>query len=291
MTGVDGNGFLRKEAFFKFGTVGAGNMVLTSTAGEEFVTGLTVSSNGIEYRRDFQPGLVRCTDVVVPGPLANCGSDPLTTGHVFIEEDDGAMLLHITGARPSTSYSVIFLAPNGTSSMLGSGTVGPTNKAGGATFIADPAFSPGTIASGEVVLQSGGANEFVSGFKVDQKFKSPKVSSSTFEPCGSVTFPAPLGNCGSDPLDSGSYKVEASGQVSVTLSGANPSTNYELFFRPLDNDGDVDTGIGVPTDASGNAKTGLKSFFTKGSIAAGTLVVKHKGTDDFDQFVAGYEFP
>ena len=39
MTGAGGNGAMRKEAFFKFGTVGAGNIVLTSGAGEEFVTG------------------------------------------------------------------------------------------------------------------------------------------------------------------------------------------------------------------------------------------------------------
>ena len=31
-TGADGNGAMRKEAFFKFGTVGAGNIVLTSGA-------------------------------------------------------------------------------------------------------------------------------------------------------------------------------------------------------------------------------------------------------------------
>jgi hypothetical protein len=289
-TGPDGNGVLRKEAFFPFGTVGAGNVVLTSTNGEEFVTGLTVSSNGIEFRRDFQPGLVRCTDVVKPGPLSNCGSDPLTTGHVFIEEDDGALLLHITGARPNTTYTAIFLAPNGTSStMLGAGSVGPTNKAGGATLVVDPEFPPNTIASGEVLLQSGGANEFVSGFKVDQKFKSPKVSASTFEPCGSVTYPAPLGNCGSDPLDSGSYKVEAGGQVSVILAGASPSANYELFFRPLDDSGDVDTNIGVPTDALGNAKTGAKSFFSKGTISSGTFVLKNPSEGSTDQFVAGYE--
>lgn len=288
MTGADGNGALRKEAFFKFGTIGAGNVVLTSASGEEFVTGLTVAGNGIESRRDYQPGLVRCTDVTVPGALTNCGSDSLTSGRVFVEEDDGALLIHVSGARPTTSYTAVLLSPGGASTPLG--TVGPTNGAGGATLIVNPAFPASTIGSGEVVLQSGAMNEFVSGFKVDRKFVNPKVSASYLQPCGSVTDPI-LSNCGSDPLDNGSYQVNAAGDISVNLSGANPSTNYELFFRPLDNSGDTDTGIAIATDALGNAHTGPKSFsgFSKGTIASGTFVVKHQGTDDLDQFVAGYE--
>ena len=96
-----GNGHFRKDAFFKFGTVGAGNVVLTSSAGEEFVTGLTVSTDGFGTRRDFQPGLVRCTDVTVPATLTGCGSDSLNSGRVDVEEDDGATLIHVGGARPS----------------------------------------------------------------------------------------------------------------------------------------------------------------------------------------------
>jgi hypothetical protein len=140
-------------------------------------------------------------------------------------------------------------------------------------------------------LQSSSTDEFVSGFKVDQKFVRPKVSGSSLEPCGSVTDPI-LSNCGSDPLDDGSYDVNAAGAVSVKLSGANPGTNYELFFRPLDDSGDVDTGIAIPTNALGNADTGPKSFsaFTKNTIASGTFVVKHPANvDTLDQFVAGYE--
>ena len=73
-TGVAGDGAFRKDAFFKFGTVGAGNVVLSSGAGEQFVTGLLISSNGLESARDFQPALVRCTDVTVSGTLSNCGA-------------------------------------------------------------------------------------------------------------------------------------------------------------------------------------------------------------------------
>ncbi|MGB0060365.1 hypothetical protein [Candidatus Binatus sp.] len=284
-TGVNGNGALRKDAFFKFGTVGAGNVVLTSGGGEEFVTGLSISSNGLESARDFQPALVRCTDVVEPATLSSCGSDSLTRGHVEIENSDGALAIHVSGARPSTSYTALLRSPGGTTTTIG--TVGPTDKAGNGMLIVTGAFAASTIGSGAIVLQSSSTDEFVSGFKVDQRFVRPKVSGSALQQCGSVTDPI-LANCGSDPLDEGFYDVNAAGKVAVKLSGANPSTNYELFFRPLDDSGDVDTGIAVPTDALGNADIRPQAFsaFSKGTIAAGTFVVKF-GT--LDEFVAGYE--
>jgi len=288
-TGADGNGAFRKDAFFKFGTVGAGNVVLTGGGGGEFVTGLSIWSTGLESARDFQPVLVRCTDVTAPGTLSGCGSDSLTYGHVDVENDDGALSIHVSGARPSTSYTAILRSPGGMTTALG--TVGPTNGAGNATLVVTSEFPASMIGSGAVVLQSAGTDEFVSGFKVDQKFVRPKVSGSSLEPCGSVTDPI-LSNCGSDPLDDGSYDVNAAGDVSVKLSGANPGTNYELFFRPLDDSADVDTGVAIPTNALGNADTGPKSFsaFTKNTIASGTFVVKHPANvDTLDQFVAGYE--
>ena len=48
-------------------------------------------------------------------------------------------------------------------------------------------FAASTIGSGSIVLQSGGTDEFVSGFKVDQKFVGPEVSASSLVPCGEVT--------------------------------------------------------------------------------------------------------
>jgi hypothetical protein len=288
MTGPGGNGAMREEAFFKFGTVGAGNVVLAHN-GEQFVTGLNVSSSGIEFRRDFRPGLVRCTDVTVPGTLTNCGSDSLTTGFALVEQADGAALIQVSGARPSTTYTASLVSPSGTPLAIGS--VGPTGGAGNATLVLDSPntiFPQGIVASGEIELVSGGLNEFVSGFKVDQKFIHPKVSQSTLEPCGSVTYPAPLANCGSDPLDSGSYSVQTGGLLTVTLSGASPSTNYEAWFRPLDDTGDVDTGLAIPTNAQGNAQTKPFAFFTKNTVESGTIVIKEQGSDE-DQFVAGYD--
>ena len=280
-----GNGAFRKDAFFKFGTVGAGNVVLTSVNGEEFVTGISISSNGLESGRDFQPGLVRCTDVTVPGNLSSCGSDPLTSGHVDVENDDGALSIRVSGARPSTSYTAILVSPGGTTNALG--TVPTTDKHGNAKLIVPTEFAASTIGSGSIVLQSGATNEFVSGFKVSEKFVPPAVSASNLVECGVVTNPDDLA-CGGDPLDEGSYEVNAGGQIIVKLTGANPSTNYEVYFRPIDNSGDVDTGIEVSTNTLGNAKTRPKNYFLANAVASGTLVLKHTGADQLDQFVSGY---
>lgn len=288
MTGAKGDGALRHDAFFKFGTVGAGNVVLSSGASEEFVTGITISSDGLESGPDFQPGLVRCADVTVPEVLSPCGNDPLTSGRVDVENDDGALSIHVNGARPSTSYTALLRSTGGTTIPLG--TVGPTDLHGDATLIAPAEFLPSTIASGSIVLQSSGTDEFLSGFKVNQKFVRPKVAVSNLVRCADVTDPAGL-VCGSDPLDYGAYEVNSAGKISVFVTGAEPSTNYDVFFRPLDDSGadDVDTGLALPTNADGNSVAGPHSFFLANSVASGTLVVKRQGAGQPDEFVAGFK--
>ena len=286
MTGPKGDGVLRHDAFFKFGIVGGGNVVLSSGGSEEFVTGILISSNSLESDPDFQPGLVRCADVVVPGTLSACGTDPLTSGRVDVENDDGALSIHVNGARPSTSYTALLRSPGGATITLG--TVGPTDSHGDATLIVPAEFAAGTAGSGTIVLQSGSTDEFVSGFKVDKKFVRPKVSVSNLVRCADVTDPVGL-VCGSDPLDSGGYEVNRVGQIGVRVIGAAPSTNYEVFFRPLDDSGDVDTGLALPTDVNGDGVAGPHSFFGANTVASGTLVVKQQGSGQPDEFVAGFK--
>jgi hypothetical protein len=281
-----GDGFLRKDAFFKFGTVGAGNVTLSGAGGEEFVTGLLISSNGLESARDWQPALVRCTDVTTPAVLSSCGSDSLTRGRVDIENPDGALSIHVTGARPSTTYSAILRSQSTTPVATPLGSCA-TDKAGNGMLVVTAAFAASTMASGSIVLQNGSTDEFVSGFRVDQRFIPPKVAESHLVACGSVTDPVGL-ICGSDPLDDGFYKVEANGQISVFLTGANPSTNYEAWFRPIDLSGDVETGIKIATDINGNGHAKGKGFFAPNTVASGTIVIKEQGSDT-DQFLAGYE--
>jgi len=128
---------------------------------------------------------------------------------------------------------------------------------------------------------------FVSGFKVNQKFVPPPVAASNLAPCGQVTDPS-LSACGSDPLDQGLYEVNRQGQLTVKLNGASPSTNYEVFFRPIDNSGDTDTGVAVPTNALGNATVANKKVFSSGTVAAGSFVLKEQIDETHDQFVAGF---
>src|SRR5271155_5290556 len=247
--------------------------------------GLTVSSNGLTSGRDYEPGLVRCTDVTVPGSLTSCGSDPLSTGHVNVENPDGAVAIRIYGARPSTTYNAIFISPSGGTPVT-IGTFPKTDKHGNAALTAEAVFAASTIGSGTIEVLNGSTNEFVSGFKVDEKFIPPAASVSNLVPCGTVTNPDDL-TCGGDPLDSGGYEVSATGQINVTLKGAAPSTNYEVYFRPIDDSGDVDTGVEVSTNTLGNGSKS-KKYFTSDTINSGTLVVKETGADQPDQFVAGF---
>ena len=69
---------------------------------------------------------------------------------------------------PATSYTAILVSPGGTTTKLG--TVPTTDKHGNARLIVPTEFAASTIGSGSVVLQSGATNEFVSGFKVNEKF-------------------------------------------------------------------------------------------------------------------------
>ena len=160
-----------------------------------------------------------------------------------------------------------------------------TDKDGNAALTAEAVFAASTIGSGTIEVLNGSTNEFVSGFKVDEKFIPPAVSVSNLVPCGTVTNPDDL-TCGGDPLDSGGYEVSATGQINVTLKGAAPSTNYEVYFRPIDDSGDVDTGVEVSTNTLGNGSKS-KAYFTSDTINSGTLVVKERA-DQPDQFVAGF---
>jgi hypothetical protein len=182
-------------------------------------------------------------------------------------------------------YTAVLQAPSGTTKMLG--TVGPTNSHGDAKLDVPSLFPAETIGSGQIILQRSSANQFVSGFKVNQKFVPPPVAASNLVPCGQVTDPS-LSACGSDPLDQGLYEVNRQGRLTVKLNGASPSTNYEVFFRPIDNSGDTDTGVAVPTNALGNATVANKKVFSSGTVAAGSFVLKEQSDEPHDQFVASF---
>jgi len=292
-TDSSGDGSLREKTFFAFGSVGAGNLVLTRS-GDEYVTGfavpasLTATGSGFAGPRGpgLEAGLVTCGSVGVPAALTGCGTDTLSRGNVDIE--GGSLAILISGAAVSQTYTAVLLSPAGNQTALGSLT---TNSKGSATLTKTGAFTPGTTASGTVVLERGGSDQFLSGFDVNQKPIVPVVSEANLVTCAAVVASnaalASVETCGTDPLTQGSAQVNASGQLSVRLTGAALSTSYEVFFRLVDSDSsaDVNTGLALTTDASGDANASV-TFFKSGTATAGNFVVKNAGLDD--EFMTGF---
>jgi hypothetical protein len=292
MTDNHGNGHLRKQGAFPFGKAGAGYVIVTDNGGTQFISGLAASTSGLASGPDFEPGLVKCADVSIPGAIKTCGTDPLSGGFVEVESDSGDVTIKISGAAPNTTYSATLVGANGvTATSIGNPS--STDKHGTAVIVKQGAFA-GAVIAGTVVLQNAGTPEFLSGFKVNQHPASPTVSQGSFVRCVELTDP--LGsNCGTDPLDGGRYNVQANGKLSVELIGAAPSTNYEVFFRPLNglNTSDEDTALLLPTDKNGNVHANTV-VFKSSTTASGNFVVKQKGTNmqqsasEPYQFVAGF---
>jgi hypothetical protein len=281
VTDAKGHGRIRKENFFVLGKVGAGNLALTRSGLDQYVTGLAVASSPAHGGPGLVPALVRCADVNVPAALASCGSDPLTRGSVDIEGDDGDLTIQVHGAAAAKSYTAVLRAPNGTEHALG--TVNTDSKGAG-VLIQSSAFAAGTIGSGTVVLERAGSDQYFSGFKVTEKSKPPTVSQASLVRCSDVST-SNLANCGSDPLDQGNAQIVANGQVHVVITGAEASISYEVFFRPIDNSGDLDTGLSLNTGPDGNAN-GSIFFFKSNTIGSGNVVLKRTG---LDQFVTGFD--
>jgi hypothetical protein len=322
MTGPKGNGSLRKNLFFKFGAAGAGTVVVnfgppsgSNTPGPiAFVSGLAVSTDQLSHGSDLNQGMDQCGEVSVPGALTSlkCGTDgkPQTNsnGSVNIENDDGTITIRLNNAAPNSNYSAELLALSGASIQLGTlkntkGGATSTDKHGNGAFLVNgTTLIAGENISGTIVLQNisltPAVNEFVSGFKVSAKPSSPDVSQAALVPCAGVTNPDPT-NCGGESLEHPSlYEVDQNGKLTVVLTGAGKgSENYEAWFRPLDNSGDVDLGVEIDTNSSGNATKVQAGVFPAGSIYSGSVVIKLKVPPNSpnpppvepDEFVPGFE--
>jgi hypothetical protein len=292
MTDNHGNGTLKKNGLYVFGQSGAGNLVVTSGNKVEFVSGVSISPNKLPSGPDFEPTLVRCADVTVGAmTMPKCGTDTLNSGHALIENDSGDVTIKISGAAAKTAYTASLVSQSGTPFQLG--TLSPTDNNGNGAFIVDPAeFNSGEVLSGTIELFNAGTLEFLSGFKVSAHPTPPVVSEARLVRCADSNHPI-LTDCGKDPLDGGSYEVDQTGKLTVKLTGPAPSVNYEAWFRPLDNSGDVDTGLAVPTNSHGDANVhSATPPFAEGDIASGTIVVKQQGAiPQPDEFVPGFVIP
>lgn len=286
-TGPNGNASKSKYTEFALGKNGAGYIVLRRMGGtgDQFVTSLFVEASGaMTTRASFHVDLIACKAVNDPATIAGCGSDSFKSGSVNVSPDTGTVTVQVNGAEVGVTYDVFLRSPAG-GNPLSLGTVGPTDSKGdGQSSSTTVPFS--TIAAGTVVLSRSGADQAYGGFRATQKPPKRPATGSGLVRCIDVNFPAALNDsnavCGTDPLTSGSAILSQSGKLTVNVSGAAPTTTYEVFFRPIDSDGtvDVDTKIALKTNSSGDGKAN-GSAATSGNIGSGNFVVKNAGTDEF----------
>ena len=282
-TGGAGNGSLDIKGFFQpVGSVGAGTIALTRAGLTQYVSGVFVPNDPTHAGPDFNPGLIRCADVNHPAALTGCGTDALKSGNANIAGDNGDLAIFVHGAGAKQSYAAVLRSPGGNELALGTVT---TDKKGNGNLLKNDVVAAGAGASGTIVLKRNG-DQYMSGFKVTAKPATPTDVVSLLVSCGDVTdLPLPSTSCGTDPLTTGTSEINAAGQIRVSLTGAEPSVSYEVFFRPLDNPGDVDTGVAVTTDSNGDVTTKFATGFASGTIGSGSLVIEREG---FDQFASGF---
>ena len=289
-TNSKGNGNFDKEAAFPLNTVGAGNVLLinngsTSEAGkDEFYSGLAIEASGGNHARaDYHPSLVKCGAVKVPSLPTTCGTDALESGSVDVDAADGDVIVQVVGAAASQSYSVVFRAINGTSLPL-PGTLS-TDSSGTGQLMVSAFFVAGTTGEGVFAVQRDGADQYLGGFNITQKPPKPRQAHATVVRCVSVTNPV-LSNCGTDPLGSGIINVGPNGQITVSLTGGQPSTTYGVVFRPLDNSGDTSVGTLPESNSNGDVANTKFSFLRSGQVYSGAFVIENNG---LDEFVPGFE--
>jgi hypothetical protein len=280
-----GKGELRKKVEFALGKAGVGTFVIRRASQNQYVSGIHVAAAQEPDGPDYRARMVRCNEINVPAAVATCGSDTLKDGHVEVDSSDGDLSLNISGAAANATYSLVLRDFAGNDSAP-FGTFGTTSKGNGNLSLSG-ALASGTTSAAVWVLKRNGADQALGGFKVTKKPPPKPASTSGLVRCLDVNDPAALGNCGTDPLTSGSATVDPKGKLMVMLNDAVPSTSYEVFFRPLNSDssGDVDTNLAITTNVNGDGKGSKSSFAPSGSVGSGNFVVKSGG---FDQFVTGF---
>jgi len=107
--------------------------------------------------------------------------------------------------------------------------------------------------------------------------------------CSAVTSPAAIESCGSDPLSSGNVAIFNDGEVTVTVTGAAPTTEYLIEFAAPDNSKLTQIGT-VTTNSKGNANFDKEAAFPLNAVGAGNLVVINNGSTSEagkDEFYSG----
>ncbi len=228
---------------------------------------------------DFEAGLVRCADVMVPSSLANCGTDPLVRGEAEIKKQ-GDIEIAVVGAAPASTYDVVYRSLDA-STELPLGTL-TTDNSGDGVLRRRGFFPVGTTGAGTIVLKRDGQDQFLSGFDAsnaeEEKFEAGLVR------CSEVTQPALLTSCGTDRLLVGKAEIEEDGEVEVAVVRAEPNQTYDVFYRSPDGSTQVSLGF-LATNRAGNGRLKLPNFFLS-EIGSGNIVLRRNGQD---QFATGFK--
>jgi hypothetical protein len=270
--------FSSMEKVVESGNVVVINMGNTAEAGKfEFYSGVKIQQFVNSPVPEFMPynaPLVRCIDVQLPFMVSNCGSDPLSKGWVEVNSY-GDLKVVLLSAIKKNGYSVEFRTPDGTTIPVPGKIV--TDLAGDGVLKV-PAFLSHGPEVGIFAVVRNGANQFFTGFEA-QKSK-PQAALSDLVRCASVGNPV-LRNCGIDPLHSGVVNIGPKGEVTVRLTGVQPSTTYTVVFRPLDNSGDLPVGTLPESNDKGDVAETKFSFLKGGPVYSGAFVIQNANLDEF----------
>jgi hypothetical protein len=228
--------------------------------------------------------LVRCADVNRPGPLADCGSDPLAAGYGYINYE-GEVEAAIYRAVPNVIYQVYYRSLDGSvERMLGEMR---TNAEGYAYFEKHDLLEPGDAGAGNLVLEREDLDQFVSGFKIigATTTDTRPVFYSGLIPCKAINVVPSVPTCGDDPIAEGRVVISKKGDVTIAVARALRNSVYEIHL--LSTDGTTTMRIGIlRTGTRGDGGITIRNFFRLNDVGAGNVVFKRAG---LLQFVTGFK--
>lgn len=237
---------------------------------------------------DFEAALVRCSEVTVPTPLSNCGSDPLNWGTASINKQ-GKVQIKIFGAQPNVIYTAVYRSLDGSTEQTLRDI--RTNTAGNANAELTGFFRLNNVGAGTVVLKREGFDQFVTGFIIEvlepDEITQPNLEAGLVR-CSEVNQPTTLSNCGTDRLLEGRAEIGEDvgvSEVEVRVAGAEPNTTYDVILRSPDATTNVPIGT-LTTDGRGLGKLEVENFFAPGVVGSGNIVVQRNG---LDQFITGFK--
>ena len=143
----------------------------------------------------------------------------------------------------------------------------------------NPRFRSGMAAAAMV----GMAVWLVPGFARAGGFFGPLVQ------CSAVKSPAKIASCGSDPLNGGGVAIFSDGEVTVTVAGAAPTTQYLIEFAAPDNSALTKIGT-LTTNSKGNGNFDKEAAFPLNTVGAGNIVLINNGSTSEagkDEFYGG----